>query len=72
MAEDLQINRCWYHGGDKPHYDIPKRRIDEIASKCIRVSSRQILEIIKLSHDQDFIDSINLKLFNDGTKSDSQ
>lgn len=47
MAEDLGINRCWFHGGDKAHYDIPKRRIKEIQSKYITVSSRKILEIIK-------------------------
>ena len=47
MAEDLGIKRCWYHAGDKPHYDIPKRRIKEIQSKCTIVTSRDILHIIK-------------------------
>lgn len=46
MAEQLNIKRCWFHGGDKPHYDIPKRRIDEIKAKCIVVSSKRILAII--------------------------
>ena len=31
MAEDLNINKCWFH---KNHYDIPKRRIKEIQEKC--------------------------------------
>ena len=42
MAEDLGIKRCWFH---KNHYDIPKRRIEEIKAKCEVVSSRRILEI---------------------------
>ena len=44
MAEDLGIKRCWFH---KNHYDIPKRRINEIASKATKVSPREILAIIK-------------------------
>ena len=45
MADDLNIKRCWFH---KNHYDIPKRRIDEIKAKCCVVSSREILIIIKM------------------------
>lgn len=45
MAKSLSIRRCWYHGGRHPHYDIPKRRITEIKSKCIVVSSDVILRI---------------------------
>lgn len=44
MAEDLNIKRCWFH---RDHYDIPKRRIEEIEAKCEMVSPRQILAIIK-------------------------
>lgn len=44
MAEDLGIKRCWFH---KNHYDIPKKRIDEIKEKCILVSSKEIVKIIK-------------------------
>jgi hypothetical protein len=44
MAEDLNIKRCWFH---KNHYDIPKKRIEEISGKAIKVSPRKILEIIK-------------------------
>lgn len=45
MAEDLKIKRSWYHGGMRPHYDIPKKRIPEIQSKCTVISSREILLI---------------------------
>jgi len=45
MAEDLGIKRCWFH---KNHYDIPKRRIEEITAKCQVVSSREIVEIVAL------------------------
>lgn len=44
MADDLNIKRCWFH---KDHYDIPKRRIEEIQSQCIMVSSKIIVDIIK-------------------------
>ena len=43
MAKILDIKKCWFH---KNHYDIPKRRIDEIKSKCIVVDSKKIVEII--------------------------
>jgi hypothetical protein len=44
MAEDLNIKRCWFH---KDHYDIPKRRVDEIAGKAKLLRPREILMIIK-------------------------
>lgn len=44
MAKELDINRCWFHS---THYDIPKRRIDEIKSKCRYVSSKDIVRIIR-------------------------
>lgn len=47
MAETLSIKRCWYHGGKNPHYDIPKRRYDEIRAKCTLIPEKQILLIIK-------------------------
>lgn len=43
MAKDLDIKRCWFH---KNHYDIPKKRIDEIKNKCNFVSSKEIVIII--------------------------
>jgi hypothetical protein len=45
MAEDLGIKRCWFH---KNHYDIPKRRIEEIKSKCIVISIREIFKIVEM------------------------
>ena len=47
MAQELNIKRCWFHSGRNPHYDIPKTRIEEITSKCTKVSMFQILRIIK-------------------------
>lgn len=44
MAKDLNIKKWWFH---KNHYDIPKRRISEIQSKCTIVSSKEIVRIIK-------------------------
>ena len=44
MAKDLGINKCWFH---KNHYDIPKKRINEISEKCQIVSSKEIVLIIK-------------------------
>ncbi|WP_182422296.1 DUF4031 domain-containing protein [Aureimonas sp. ME7] len=46
MAEDLGISRCWFHGGRRPHYDVPSRRRIEIESRCERVTSREIVAII--------------------------
>lgn len=43
MANELDIKRCWFH---KDHYDIPKKRINEIEGKCIIVSSKEIVKII--------------------------
>lgn len=45
MANELNIKKCWFH---KNHYDIPKKRITEIESKCEIVSSKEIVKIIKL------------------------
>jgi hypothetical protein len=47
MAQTLNIKRCWFHNESYAHYDIPKRRIAEIMSKCTLVSSREILKIVK-------------------------
>jgi hypothetical protein len=49
MASELNIKRCWYHSGKFPHYDIPKKRILEIESKCTIVNSRELLYLIKKS-----------------------
>ncbi len=48
MAKNLGIDRCWYHSSASyKHYDIPKRRVGEIAAQCEVVSPRRILEIVK-------------------------
>lgn len=47
MASDLNIKRCWFHAGRHPHYDIPKKRIEEITAKCKIIPSREIVKIIK-------------------------
>ena len=48
MALDLGIKRCWFHSSASyKHYDIPKKRVEEIASKCEVVTPRRILEIVK-------------------------
>jgi hypothetical protein len=44
MAADLDINRCWFH---KDHYDIPKKRVEEIEKKCKIVSTRDIVGIVR-------------------------
>ncbi len=44
MAKELGIKECWFH---KDHYDIPKRRIEEIEAKCQIISSKDIVRIIK-------------------------
>lgn len=43
MAAALDIKRCWFH---KNHYDIPKRRTEEIVRKCRIISSKDIVRII--------------------------
>ena len=47
MAEDLGINRCWFHSDRHPHYDIPKLRVSEIMGRVQVVSSKEILRITK-------------------------
>jgi hypothetical protein len=44
MGEILGIKRCWFH---KTHYDIPKKRINEITKKCTTITTKQIVKIIK-------------------------
>lgn len=51
MANDLDIKRCWFHKGNYPHYDIPKKRITEITAKCEVITSKAILDIIKSGSD---------------------
>lgn len=43
MAAALGIARCWFH---KDHYDVPKRRVDDVRTKCRVVDSREIVRIV--------------------------
>ncbi len=48
MAKELNIQRHWFH---RDHYDIPKRRVEEIMGKCQVVSSKEIILIIREASD---------------------
>jgi tetraacyldisaccharide-1-P 4'-kinase len=48
MANELGIKRCWFH---KDHYDIPKKRIEEIESQCEIVTSK---EIVRIKNNKDY------------------
>jgi hypothetical protein len=48
MALELGIKRCWFHGGRHPHYDLPKKFSAAKHPRCERVSSREILRVIKI------------------------
>ena len=49
MAEDLGIKRYWFHKSTYAHYDIPKRRIEEIKNdpRVTVVRARELLSLIK-------------------------
>ncbi len=50
MADELDIKRCWFHrNASYAHYDIPKRRVDEIKAKCLVVDRRTILRIVTVN-----------------------
>lgn len=49
MAEELGINRCWFHAGRFPHYDIPKCRIAEVQANCVVIPTRKLLRKIVTS-----------------------
>lgn len=55
MAKNLGINKCWFH---KNHYDIPKKRIEQIMKRCKVVDSREIVDIIKY----DAIQEVKIKI----------
>jgi len=44
MARALEIKPCWFH---KDHYDLPKRRIAELTSRCRLTNSREIVKIVR-------------------------
>lgn len=48
MARNLGINKCWFHNTPGlAHYDIPKRRIDEITEKCDIIPTMHIIKMIR-------------------------
>ena len=47
MAKELGIGRSWYHEGRLAHYDIPKKRVDEIMELCMKVDTRTIVKLIR-------------------------
>lgn len=44
MAAEFGIKRCWFHGD---HYDMPKKRMAEIKARCVVVSSKKIVDIVR-------------------------
>lgn len=44
MSTFLNIKKCWFNGN---HYIIPKKRINEIQSKCKIISTDELLNFIK-------------------------
>jgi hypothetical protein len=69
MARDLRIKRCWFHSSARfPHYDIPKRRIEEITAQCTRVSSRDILSIVKGTYSRESALQPGPEVLDDGQK----
>jgi hypothetical protein len=48
VARELGIRPCWFHASaDHPHYDIPLHRREEIEGRVRKVSSRDLLKIIR-------------------------
>lgn len=50
MAADLNIKRCWFHRGKFLHYDIPKKRVEEIVnhSSVLKIKTKYLMKIILL------------------------
>ena len=50
-AQILNIKKCWFHSSSKfKHYDIPKKRVTEITTRCHLVDTKMILAITKGEH----------------------
>lgn len=48
MARDLGIDRGWFHASASfPHYDVPARRVHEVAAQCVVVRPRVVLRIAR-------------------------
>lgn len=54
MADIFQIKRCWFHKHPYPHYDIPKKRINEFLNRenVDVISSKNIIRIIRNEYDK--------------------
>lgn len=57
MAEQLGIGRHFFHNTNKPHYDIPAKRVDEITEQCQKVGTRELIGVIRDA--QDLVRSYN-------------
>lgn len=55
MAKSLGLQSHWYHHSstDLCHYDIPKRRKDDILNVCTIVPMREIVSIIRQATQQE-------------------
>lgn len=49
MAEDLNIPFWWFHSRKLPHYDIPKLQIERVTKRCVIVSPKEIVRVIRSS-----------------------
>lgn len=49
MAAELGIHRRWFHRSKHGlhHYDIPRRRVQEIKERCTVVSSEKVVDICR-------------------------
>lgn len=58
-ARALDIKPCWFHRSSKhEHYDLPKRRIEEITAKCLLVAPRELLSVIKNTVSEELMQKI--------------
>jgi hypothetical protein len=51
MATELGINPLWHH---KDHYDIPIDKIGKVSKRCVIVSPKEIVRIIKENNSGEF------------------
>lgn len=49
MAAKIGIKRHWYHGGHRPHYDIPKTMMGNIDQYATQITPKSLLRIILTS-----------------------
>jgi hypothetical protein len=49
MGKKLKLKKHWYHKskGGLGHYDMPKKRIEEITNQCEVITSKEIIKIIR-------------------------